>query len=251
MPSISAVIITYNEELAVGRCLDSLTGVADEIIVVDSFSTDRTAEICAARDVKFVTHPFADYIRQKNYANELATGDYILSIDADEALSDELRATLLEWKKSTPQAEAYKISRRNNYCGQWIRYSGWYPDRKIRMWKKGSGNWGGPVPHEVVVMQPGTQTSQLEGDILHWSYASVAEHEERLQRYARLAAESMHARGIRASRWMVLYKPAFRFVKHFFIKRGFIDGYYGYTISRLMAREVKLKYSMLYALNRK
>ena len=139
---ISAVIITYNEEANIERCLESLEGTADEVLVVDSFSTDRTADICKSKGVDFIQHPFKGHIEQKNYALSCAGNNYVLSLDADEALSDNLiqsiRAAKQNWR-----ADGYSVNRLTNYCGKWIRHCGWYPDKKVRLWDRRKGHWGG------------------------------------------------------------------------------------------------------------
>ena len=142
---VSAVIITYNEERNIKRCLDSIVGVADEIVVVDSYSTDRTEEICKAYHVKFIQHRFFGHIQQKNWAILQATSPYILSLDADEALSDELRLSILKAKKNWTH-DGYYFNRLTNYCGKWIRHTSWYPARKLRLWDSRKGSWGGFNP---------------------------------------------------------------------------------------------------------
>ncbi|MFI5135444.1 MAG: glycosyltransferase family 2 protein, partial [Chitinophagales bacterium] len=146
---ISAVIITFNEEKKIARCIDSLNGVADELVVVDSFSTDATVEICKAKSVRFIQHAFEGYIQQKNFAVTQATNDFILSLDADECLSEELRLSILAVKNDL-KFDGYIMNRRTNFCGQWIHHSGWYPDRKLRLWNRNKGAWGGTDPHDKV-----------------------------------------------------------------------------------------------------
>ncbi|MTI29248.1 glycosyltransferase family 2 protein, partial [Cytophagales bacterium RKSG123] len=152
MKKISAVIITYNEEKNIQRCLESLKGVVDEIVVVDSLSTDNTKKICEKFDVHFIENPFEGHIEQKNYAMGCARNDYVLSLDADEALSPKLKESILKVKENWT-ADFYSFNRLNNYCGQWIRHSGWYPDKKIRLWDRRKGKWGGKNPHDNVVMK--------------------------------------------------------------------------------------------------
>ncbi len=169
MIRISAVIITYNEEKNIARCLQSLYGIVDEIIIIDSYSADNTAAICEAYKVRFFQQKFTGYGLQKNYGNSMAQYEYILSLDADEALSDELKTLLLEFKKE-PRADYVSMKRLTNYCGQWIRHSGWYPDIKMRLWKKGMANWNHNAVHESLDMINDGQKSFLDADILHYSY---------------------------------------------------------------------------------
>ena len=157
MLKISAVIITFNEEKNISRCLDSLSKVAEDIIVVDSFSTDRTKDICLEKKVRFVENAFVGHIEQKNFALTQAVHPFVISLDADEALSPELEKSILEVKKNH-KYEAYTMNRLTNYCGQWIKHGGWYPDSKIRLWFVNKGQWGGVNPHDTVVLETGTSS---------------------------------------------------------------------------------------------
>ncbi|RLD77314.1 MAG: glycosyltransferase family 2 protein, partial [Bacteroidetes bacterium] len=152
MPKLSAVIITQNEEQNIGRCIDSLKGVADDIVVVDSGSTDNTEAICKEKGARFFYNKWEGYIEQKNFANDLAEHKYILSVDADEALSGQLRDSILEAKESL-KADGYEMNRLTNYCGTWIRHGGWYPDRKLRLFHRDKFEWGGEKIHEAMVMK--------------------------------------------------------------------------------------------------
>jgi len=192
MNRISAVIITQNESRNIGRCLVSLKDIADEVVVVDSGSTDDTESICREMGATFQHHDWEGYSGQKNYAETLATGEWILSIDADEALSDELRESLLLLKTSKAAADTvYSFCRLTNYCGTWIKHCGWYPDEKIRLWRKGICEWDGVV-HEELKFHTPVKRQHLNGDLLHYSYYSVEEHAARQVRYATLAAEKAH-----------------------------------------------------------
>ncbi len=238
---ISAVIITFNEERNIGRCLSSLKGVAEEVVVVDSFSTDRTEEICREHGAQFFQHPFAGHIEQKNHALDLANFDHILALDADEALSDELRASIFQAKNDW-QAGGYTMNRLTNYCGQWIRHSGWYPDRKLRLFDRRLGQWGGANPHDRMVMQPGTRVEHLAGDLLHFSYYTENEHLVRAKRYAEIAVEAMRREGRRVSWLNVWLNPAFKFFRNYVLKMGFLDGRAGFRICQIAALETFWKY---------
>ncbi len=241
---ISAVIITYNEERNIGRCLKSLKGVADEIVVVDSYSTDRTEEICKTFRVKFIRHRFFGHIEQKNWAILQASSPYILSLDADESLSEELRNSILKVKQDWT-CDGYLFNRLNSYCGKWIRSTSWYPDRKLRLWDSRNGAWGGMNPHDIFILKKGTRQKKLKGDLLHYSYSSVSEHIEQINRYSTIISEAYFKNGIR-SRWhKILLNPLWRFIKDYLVKRGFMDGYYGFVISVNSAHEVFLKYVKL------
>lgn len=246
MPPIqlSAVIIAYNEERNIGRCLDSLAGVADEVVVVDSFSTDATVEICRRKGARVVQQPFAGHIEQKNFALGQARFPHVLSLDADEALSDALRQSILT-EKADWRHDACSMNRLTNYCGQWIRHSGWYPDRKTRLFDRRLGQWGGVNPHDRVEMRPGNTSRHLTGDLLHYSYYSVEEHVERARKYAGIAARAMCARGKRGAWWRMWVSPAFKFVRNYLLRRGFLDGRAGWTICRIAALETYWKYREL------
>ncbi len=241
---ISALIITYNEAANIGACIDSLTGVADEIIVVDSFSTDATAEICSQKQVRFIHHAFEGYIEQKNYAITLANFPYLLSLDADEVLSDELRQSILAVKQQ-PKYDAYYVNRLNNYCGQWIRHGNWYPDRKLRLWNKNKGRWGGSKIHERLILSEGAKTSRLSGDLLHYTVKSIAQHLGQINKFTNIRAEEMFNKGRKPNFYYLWCKPAVSFFWSYFVKRGFLDGYLGLIISLNSAYAVFLRYAKL------
>ena len=250
MVEISATIITYNEQGNIERCLESLNGIVDEIVVVDSFSTDHTADICAAWPVRFVQNKFEGHIQQKNYALSLAGSDYILSLDADEALSNKLRESILE-VKSNWQADAYSFNRQTNYCGRWIKHSGWYPDRKIRLWDRTKGVWGGINPHDRVIMDEDASTFHITGDLLHYSYTSSRQHLEQMNRYSSIAAEEAYKQGRRTrSVSDIVLNPALTFLKKFLLQLGFLDGRAGLQIAARTAHGKFLKYSKLRELER-
>ena len=242
--SISAVIITYNEEKNIQRCLESLRDVADEIVVVDSYSTDRTEEICRSFNVKFIRHRFVGHIQQKNWAILQASSPYILSLDADEALSDELRASILKAKENWTH-DGYYFNRLTNYCGKWIRHTSWYPSRKLRMWDARKGNWGGFNPHDRYYLTKGASRMFLKGDILHYSYYSVSEHLVQMNTFSTILAHSYYERGKRVYSFSLILHPLWRFIKDYFINTGFMDGFYGFIVSVNSAHEVFLKYVKL------
>lgn len=247
---ISAVIITFNEDKNIGRCLDSLNEVADEIVVVDSFSTDRTEEICNDKGARFIRNPFEGHVEQKNYAMSRANHDHILSLDADEALSEELKKSILSAKNNW-NYDGYSFNRLNNYCGKWIRHCGWYPDKKLRLWDRKKGGWGGVNPHDRVMMDKNSSISHLPGDLFHYSYYTIAENISQVNKFSDIAARAAYEKG-RRSNFMIdiCLNPAFTFVKKYFIKLGILDGYYGFVISIISAFGKFLKYVKLRELNR-
>lgn len=247
---ISAVIITFNEEKNIARCLHSVSEVADEIVVVDSFSTDRTEEICQQTKVRWIQNEFEGHIQQKNYAMQQAKHDIVLSLDADEALSEEAIAHLKQVKEHW-QADAYFINRLTNYCGQWIHHCGWYPDRKIRLWDRRKGRWGGVNPHDSVIMQHHATTQRMQGNLLHYSFPTLSSHAQTANHFSEIAAQEAFSRGKRVH-WFVhiLCNPFFTFLKKYFFQRGFMDGYYGFVICILSAHSNFLKYTKLYELQK-
>ena len=166
---ISCVVITYNEEKNIERCIKSVEGVVDDIVVVDSFSTDRTKEICTELNVRFVEHAFEGHIGQKNYAITLAKHPHILSLDADEALSEKLKDSIEEVKQNW-RSDGYYFNRLTNYCGKWIEHCGWYPDKKLRLWDSRLGEWTGINPHDRYEMKDEAKLQFINGDLLHYSY---------------------------------------------------------------------------------
>jgi len=247
---LSAAIITFNEERNIARCLQSLVGVADEVVVVDSFSTDRTQAICETFGVRFSTNKFEGHIQQKNFAIAQTSGDWVLSLDADEALDDTLKASILKVKKG-PDFHGYSMNRLTNYCGHWVRHCGWYPDTKVRLVKKGYAQWAGVNPHDRLDMLHGERAGHLNGDILHYSYYTVEDHLKQIEYFGDIAARELHARG-RSSSWLlIIMKVIAQFIKSYIVKAGFLDGKTGFTISRLSAYATYRKYYKLKQLNRK
>ena len=245
MEKLSAVIITQNEERNIARCLDSLRGVADEVVVVDSGSTDGTEAICSRLGARFLHHDWAGYSGQKNYANSLASHPWILSIDADEALSEELKRSILRMKSSAPSDEVvYSMCRLNNYCGQWIRHCGWYPDEKVRLWHQGVCQWDGEV-HEELRFQRPVRRQRLTGDLLHYTYYSVTDHAARQVRYATLAAEKARRQGKRSGVGALWLKPTWTFLRNYIFKGGFLDGRAGYLVCKMSAFYTLVKYAKL------
>tara|TARA_R110000850_G_scaffold277086_1_gene422479 strand:+ start:227956 stop:229575 length:1620 start_codon:yes stop_codon:yes gene_type:complete len=250
MVKISAVIITFNEEEHIEKCLKSLVDVADEIVVVDSLSTDRTKTICEKYNVKFVEQAFLGYKEQKNFAIDQAAHNHILSLDGDEALSEELKKSIYKLK-SKWNKDGYFVNRRNNYCGQWIKHSDWYPDRKLRLFKKGKGEWKGINPHDSYKLKDASNSGKLKGDLLHWIYRDYFEHNQKMDRFSTISAHSYLELGIKSSAWKILYRPTWAFFKSYFLRLGFLDGLNGFIICVQSAHVTFLKYIKLYQLQKK
>lgn len=248
MQALSVAIITYNEEKNIERCLKSVLPVADEIIVVDSFSTDNTKEICLRYNVKISDHPFEGFNTQKNHAVSLCSHDLILSLDADEELSEELQKSIAAVKENV-EFDGYYLERLTNYCGKWIKHT-WSGDRKIRLWNRSKGSWDSNIIHEKVMMNEGATTSLLNGKLLHYSYPTLDSHLSQISKFSSISANAMRAKGKQSSVWKLLFKPPVKFFKLYFIKFGFLDGYEGFVIAVLSAYADFIKYVNLHYLSR-
>ncbi|MCB2376220.1 glycosyltransferase family 2 protein [Hymenobacter sp. BT635] len=247
MPSIllSVVIITFNEEANIGRCLAAVGDIADEVLVVDSFSTDQTVAICRQHGARVVQHAFAGYVEQKNYATAQARHDYVLQLDADEVLTNELRASIRAVKSSWQHA-GYMLARLTNYCGTWVRHGGWYPDRKLRLYDRRLGQWEGLLLHERFEVAAGQSVGALAGDALHYSYHSVEQHVSQLNRFTSISAAELTLRGkYRVTLFHLLLKPVWKFVHGYFFRLGFLDGFAGLCIATISAWGVFLKFAKL------
>ena len=247
MPSVklSAVIITFNEERNIGRCIDSVKDVCDEVLVVDSFSQDKTAMICAEKGARFIQHPFEGHIEQKNYAVSQAMFDHILSLDADEALDDELKKSVLRLKESWNENAAYSLNRLTNYCGSWIRYGTWYPDVKVRLFDRRKSKWAGTNPHDRLEPGKGVQIEHIKGDLLHYSYYSYEEHLQQVNKFTSILAKSYLKEGRRAGMDKLLINPWAYFIKYYILHRGFLDGYHGFVIAVISMHATFMKYVKL------
>lgn len=248
MNQLTAVIITYNEERNIARCLESIHTIADEVVVVDSFSTDRTPQICQQFGVRFIQHAWEGYAPQKNYANSLASYDLILSLDADEALSDELVASILKIKNQDIENQVFSMNRLMNYCGTWIHHGSWYPETKTRIFDRRIAYWENLKVHEVLHVPAGFKTVHLKGDILHYSYYTVEEHRRQFDKFATLWAEGAFERGKKVTLAGAYVHCFWRFLRDYFFKLGFLDGRYGLIISKINSKNVYDKYIRTIAL---
>lgn len=244
MIKLSVIIITLNEERNIGRCLSSVEEIADEIVVIDSGSTDKTQSICEHYGAKFSFHPFSGHIEQKKYSLTQAAYPYVLSLDADEALSPTLKQSIKETKKNW-EYDGFTMNRLTNYCGSWIKHSGWYPDPKLRLFKQDKGCWGGINPHDEFILEPNTQSMHLEGDLLHYSYYSREEHRDRTIKYAEISAKALFDLAKNVTFIRPYFSATAKFLKGFILYRGFLDGANGWRISKLSAWGTYHKYIKL------
>ncbi|HKW33243.1 MAG TPA: glycosyltransferase family 2 protein [Candidatus Acidoferrum sp.] len=242
MNRLSICLITLNEERNLPRALRSMEGIADETVMVDCGSQDRTQEIARAQGAKVVVREWTNFAEQKNFAAAAASNDWILSLDADEELSTDLRKSLLEWKQSEPEFAVYEIARRAQYLGAWIKHCGWYPDRRRRLYHRNSAKFQGIV-HESLRFEG--RPGRLRGDLLHYTMNSFAEHEDKVERYTTLAARQMYEAGKRSWRAATWVAAPWACFSTFVLRGGFLDGYRGWLISRMAARSVRLKFKKL------
>lgn len=242
---VSGVIITFNEEACIQHCIESLKPVCDEIIVLDSFSIDKTETICRSLQVRFYQKKFDGYGSQKRAAVELASYPFILSLDADEFLSPELIEEINK-EKTLGLKEIYSMPRLNNYCGQWVRYSGWYPDRKIRLWHREKAEWENKNVHESVVpIEPNAKIEKLKSNILHYTYIDNKDHLTRIEHYTDIQSQQMYEQGKRTGFLRKYVSGAFRFIYIYVLRLGFLDGHVGLNIASLSAWNQYLKYYKL------
>jgi glycosyltransferase involved in cell wall biosynthesis len=242
MNRLSACLITLNEEHNLPRALASLQGIADEVIVVDSGSTDKTASIAREHGAAFFERAWTNYSEQKNFAAEHAQNEWVFSMDADEELSSALQTSLLDWKKREPQFAVYEMARKTWYLGAWVKHSGWYPDFQRRLYRRDRARFSGMI-HEALRFEG--KPGRLNGDLLHYTVRSFAEHEEKVERYAALAAQQLYASGERSWRSAVWFATPWSWFQNYFLRGGFLDGYRGALIAQMAARAVRIKYEKL------
>ena len=244
---ISATVITYNESANIARCLKSLD-FCDEIVVVDSLSQDDTLKIAKSLGAKVYSQRFLGYIAQKQLAVEKASYDWILSLDADEEISSELRASILELKQKEPSADAYLMHRISFHLGRWIRHGGWYPDKKVRLFNRKKARWGGYNPHDKVIVQG--SIGKLKGDIKHYVFRDLRHNVDTNNAYSTIMAEDLYKQGERFKLTKLLLKPIGKFFEVYIYKRGFLDGMAGFIIAVGASYSMFLKFAKLWELEK-
>jgi glycosyltransferase involved in cell wall biosynthesis len=247
MEKLSVVIISLNEEKNIARCIDSVKDIADEIILLDSNSTDQTVPIAESKGALVKKQAFTGYIQQTNTAVAMASNDYILSLDADEALDPMLRDSILKVKEKF-KSRAYSMNRYSNYCGKFIRHGSWYPDVKVRLFDRKIASWGGVNPHSKVILQENIPVVHLRGDILHYSYYTIAEHVAQNNKFSSIAAEALYAKGKKTTLFNILLNPWWAFFQSYLLRAGFLDGLFGLVIAIQIAHMTFLKHLKLYLL---
>jgi glycosyltransferase involved in cell wall biosynthesis len=242
MNRLSVCVIAQNEQENLPRLLESVEGIADEVVVVDGGSTDRTSEVAREFGAKVFPRAFTNFAEQKNFAASLASNDWIFMLDADEELSGELKQSVIEWKARKPEFRVYEMPRLTWYLGAWIHHSRWYPDWQRRMYRRDQAAFAGTV-HEALRFEG--QAGRLRGDLLHYTMSDFAEHEEKLERYTTALARQMFSQGKRSWRGAMWVAAPWSWVRHFFLGAGFLDGYRGALIAKMAARGVWLKFKKL------
>lgn len=237
---ITATIITLNEERNIARSIESLR-CCDEILILDSGSVDRTVELAQKLGARVIEAGWRGFAGQKNWAAEQAAHDWILSLDADEALSESLEAEVLTLKKTGPRHDGYTMPRLARYLGRWILHSGWYPDRKVRLYDRHKARWVGDFVHESVHVDG--RVGHLESNILHFTCESLSEHVKTMDRYTTLAAQELAARKVKVPLARMIGDPLWTFWKTYLLQRGFQDGFEGLIISYMAAFYTFLKYA--------
>jgi glycosyltransferase involved in cell wall biosynthesis len=238
---ISATIVTLNEERNIVRAIESLASVADEVLVVDSGSTDRTCHLAREKGARVVCEEWRGYAGQKNFAADAAAHPWILSVDADEELSSELQKEIAALRETGATADAYSMPRLAQYLGRWIGHSGWYPDRKVRLYRRDRALWKGEYVHESVQVT-GT-VSDLQGNLLHYTCHSLSEHLRTMDKYTTLAAEDLRNRGVQVPAWRLVADPMWTFFRTYVVKSGYKDGPQGLAIAWMAALYTYLKYA--------
>jgi glycosyltransferase involved in cell wall biosynthesis len=250
---ITATIITCNEAENIRAACESVSW-ADEILVVDSLSTDATREIAAACGARVIAREWPGFAAQKQFAAEAATHEWVFSLDADERVSDKLRAGIHTLKESDEKrlADGYRIARRSFYMGRWITGGGWYPDYQLRLYRRSRGRWEGAYVHESVKMCTGARVETMSGDLEHFSVRDAAHHHRMIgERYAPLAARQMHEAGRRTTPLKVAIAAPSAFIRSFVLKGGFRDGLAGFAIAGFAAHHAFLKHLLLWEKQKK
>ena len=247
MKPLSVVIIAKNEEKNIRRCLESVAW-ASEIVIVDSGSTDRTTEIAREYGANVFDRPWNGYGAAKKEAVNRAAGDWILSIDADEEVSPELKDEIQQILSGDLPHAGYFINRKTMFLGRWIKHCGWYPDYILRLFRKSKGDFNDAVVHEKVVVEG--DTGYLKSDLLHYSYPSLEDYFRKFSWYTTLGAEEAARRGVKAGWFDIVVKPVLSFVSHYVLRQGFRDGLEGFMVSVLSSISVMVKYAKVREINR-
>lgn len=250
VPKLSVAIITFNEASNIQDCLDSVAGIADEIVVLDSLSTDNTKKICEANPkVRFYQNPFHGHVQQKNLAIDYCTYPWVLSVDADERVTESLRQSILRFLQSDDVANyvGVKFPRLTYHLGKAIRHGGWYPNARYRLFKKDHAHWGGENPHDKIILDG--KGYAIQGDLIHYSFLDLSHQVATINNFSSIAAYGRYHKGRRFALLRLMLKPLSKFIEVYLIKRGFLDGTSGFIIAVSSSYSAFLKEAKLYELD--
>jgi glycosyltransferase involved in cell wall biosynthesis len=246
-PTLSAAIITYNEEANIRECLDSISSFVDEIIVLDSISDDGTEAMCRANPkVRFYQHPFDGHIEQKNRALDMCSSDWILCLDADERVSPELRASIEALLERNPDIAGAKFPRLTYHMHRYIRHGGWYPNARYRLVRRAMASWGGENPHDKLILKG--KGVRIKGDLIHFTARDLSDQVKTINSFSSIVALTRHNKGQDFHLWRLLIKPVSKFLEIYLLKRGFLDGMQGFIIAVSSSYSSFLKEAKLYEL---
>ncbi|MHB8764273.1 MAG: glycosyltransferase family 2 protein [Deferrisomatales bacterium] len=246
-PRLSATVICKDEVEKIRGCLESVR-FCDEVVVVDSGSTDGTVAICRELADRVVERDWPGYVAQQNFAREQARGEWVLSIDADERVTPDLAREIREALGGPTPVDGFRITRHVHYLGRWIDHSGWYPEPRVRLFRRDRGRWEGVDPHYDVAVEGAL--GRLRGEIVHYTYDDLADHVHTLNRFSSILAREHGARGRRFSWPALLLRPPLEFLKKYVVKRGFLDGAAGFYVAALSSFYVFLKFAKLWEAER-
>ena len=244
---VSLVVITFNEEANISRCLQSAASLVDDVLVVDSHSTDQTVRIAESLGARVLLHAFEGYREQKIWAIQQALFDRVLVLDADEALSSGLQQQVAQLLQDWTH-DGYYFNRLSRLSGRWIRHGAWYPDQKMRLFDRRHYQMRGENPHDRIEPAPHARTKRIAADILHYTNDSLHSRVDNINRFSQIAAEALFAKGVKSSLWRLLLKPPVRFLSEYVWQRGFLDGLHGYFIAKTSAQYVFYRESKLWEL---
>ena len=250
MMKLSTVIITYNEEDKIERCIRSAQTVSEEVILLDSFSTDNTVKIAESLGVVVHSQNFKGFIKQREDSIQLATHEFVLALDADEYLSPELELEILHVKEN-PNADAYKLNRLSSIAGQWIYNGSWHPDYIIRLFKKNNVTNGGESPHDKIIANKGSKVDKLRGVLFHDAHDTVEERIESVKKHSNVAAATKFKKGVRSNKLRVYIKTGWKFIVEYFFKMGILDGHYGWIAAKTTAQYIYLRENKIIELQKK
>jgi glycosyltransferase involved in cell wall biosynthesis len=247
-PKISACIISMNEEDRIEECIASLD-FCDEVLVVDSHSSDNTRELAEALGARVIERDWPGHVKQKEFTIRAATHDWVLCVDSDERISPPLREQIITLRDAGfVSKDGWNMPRLCSYLGGWIRHGNWYPDRQLRLFHRERGHWGGHDPHDRVQMKG--PVGELAGDLIHHPYRAFSDHLHTMDKYTTIMAQGLYDRGKRSSMSKVVFHPTWKFLRFYFVKRAFLDGWRGLLLAYLAAHYTRLKYAKLLVLER-